>query len=229
MGIWTHCWPQTHTAWSAWETSKKSVPGSDRKFCCTSPNAAEQNWNFILASYLLRTQNNSILLPLYLGLRIAQRRHSVRLNEVLVFFWCSVGPPLLLAPSHPHLFISLPRRSSDIHKHLESNSRLGRYGCRTALPDVRRYRRVKDSCSIIDRRIARGAEDFSIFSSSALQNNMLPHCSFMMSYVSEVCKVFFFFFFCKGSAWIRAAPGTEDVITFFSRSVQLGSVMCLLL
>lgn len=41
------------------------------------------------------------------------------------------------------------------------------------------------------------ASHFYRVSSSALQNNMLPHCSFMMSYVSEVCKVFFFSFFVK--------------------------------
>lgn len=170
------------------------------EFSCTSPNAAEQDWNFILASYRLRTRNNSILLPLCSGLRIAQRRHSVRLNEVLIFFWCSVGPPPLLAPPHPHLFISLPRRSSDIHKHLESNSRLGRYGCRTALPNVRRYRRVKDSCSIIDLRIARGAEDFSIFTVLVQVHSKLTCFHIALSWwvtCLRCAKYFFSSFFVK--------------------------------
>lgn len=171
-----------------------------------------------------------------LELRITRQHRSVRSTESGSFLMRSWGTPPSPHPHPfpPHLFISLPWRSSDIHKHSESNTRLGRYGCRTALPDVRRYRRVKDSCSIIDRRIARGAEDFSIFTVLVQVHFKITYFHIALSWWVTClrcakCVCVFFFSFCKGSAWIWTAPGTEDVITFFSTSVQLCDVMRLLL
>lgn len=115
---------------------------------------------------------------------------------------------------------------------MESNTRLGRCACERAPPDARRYRWVKDSRSIIDLHVARGgAVDFFFFffsyrvSSTSAQNSTLPRCPFILSQVSEVCKVFSY----ETSVQMCTAAGAEDVIIVqnISAALRAGSACCI--
>lgn len=140
------------------------------------------------------------------------------LSEVLIF---------LMHNWAPHLFISLPQSSSDIHKRRV-------FGVKQPIRLLWMWK-GPSRCTVllVGQRLllyywsphCQGASEFFNFyhvSSSTPQNNMLPLCPFILTEVSEVCKAFS----CETSGWIRTAPGTEDVISLFSASVQLYGVLC---
>lgn len=142
-------------------------------------------------------------------------------HEVLIF---------LMHSWVPHLFISLPRYSSDIHKRWV-------FGVKHPIRPLW-MSESSSRCTVLSvgQRLVlyywsphcqggRGVFNSYRVSSSTPQNNTLPRCPFITSEVSEVCKVFS----CETSARIRTAPGTEDVISLFSTSGQRCSVLCLLL
>lgn len=96
----------------------------------------------------------------------------------------------------PHLFISLPLCSSDIHKRWV-------FGVKHPIRPLW-MSKSPSRCTVLPvgqrlvlhywsphRQGASGFFNFYRVSSSTPQNNMLPHCPFIMSEVSEVCKVFF--------------------------------------
>lgn len=147
----------------------------------------------------------------------AQRWHLEHLMKIfLMHSWA------------PHLFIGSPPRAHQLFINaqcLESNTRLGHYGCQSALPDVRRCQRVKDASASIDLCGAGGAVGFSIF--TVLVQVHLKITRFHPALSSGVrCLRCGKCFLAKTPVQITTAPGTGDVISLFSTSARRCGAVC---